>query len=66
MEENLAYIVENDLTLHSVYRELDNVKNVKVLHEAALQDLKLSDGTGNHQLTINGSLFGAKLLVSLG
>ncbi|XP_044745342.1 ubiquinone biosynthesis monooxygenase COQ6, mitochondrial [Coccinella septempunctata] len=62
-DENLAYIVENDLTLHSVYKELEN-SNVSVLNEASLQDLKLSKGTESHQLTLkDGSVFGAKLLV---
>lgn len=65
MDENLAYIVENDITLNSVYKELQNVENVEVLHEALLDDLKLSSGIENHKLTLkNGSTFSTKLLVS--
>lgn len=64
LDENLAYIVENDITLNSVYKELQNVENVEVLHEALLDDLKLSSGIENHKLTLkNGSTFSTKLLL---
>lgn len=62
----VAYIVENDLLLSAVGKELRNVNNVTVINEAKAKSYDLPlEKNRNVQVNLeNGSSFQCKLLVS--
>ncbi|XP_025833722.1 ubiquinone biosynthesis monooxygenase COQ6, mitochondrial [Agrilus planipennis] len=63
--DNVAYIVENDLLLHSVNRELAHVQNVNVLYQAIVDSLKLPDVNSDTSKVLleNGKSFTCDLLL---
>lgn len=67
LAEELAYIVENDLLLHAVDRELSSKDSVDVVHGAKVEDILLPDQQGQDaRITLqNGQRFKTKLLVSV-
>lgn len=65
LDEELAFIVENDLLLHAVSTQLSEKNCVRVINNATLKHLTLPCGLGEHsnvQLE-NGQNFRAKLLI---
>lgn len=66
LADELAYIVENDVLLHAVGTVLSEKKSVKVVNNAKVEDVVLSDVPGvNPSIHLqNGESFRAKLLVS--
>ncbi|OXU21307.1 hypothetical protein TSAR_001509 [Trichomalopsis sarcophagae] len=65
LADELAYIVENDVLLHAVDTVLSERKSVKVINNAKVEDVVLSDIPGvNPSIHLqNGESFRAKLLV---
>ncbi|KAL7298584.1 hypothetical protein TKK_0008355 [Trichogramma kaykai] len=66
LEDDLAYIVENDLLLHAVDTILSGKNSVKVINNAKIDDIILSNTTGaDSRLHLeSGESFRTKLLVS--
>lgn len=66
LSEELAYIVENDLLLHAVDKQLAEKKSVKVINNAKIENVTLSNilGIDSRVELQNGEQFNAKLLVS--
>lgn len=66
LSEELAYIVENDLLLYAVDRQLAEKKSVKVINNAKIENVTLSNTLGvDSSVTLeSGEQFNAKLLVS--
>lgn len=66
LSEVLAYIVENDVLLASVEKELKQIQNVTVINEARIKSYGLPDE--KQEITRveleNGTSFSCKLLVS--
>lgn len=62
--ETAAYIVENDLLLNSVGKELSNLSNLSVVHNAKIAEyhLPLESEFSNVKLE-NGNSYQGKLLV---
>lgn len=73
LDDDIAYIVENDVLLHAVNTELlNNAKNVDVVFEAKISDYELAKGEnkfGEESLSLvklnNGDTYACHLLVSL-
>lgn len=66
LSEDLAYIVENDLLLHAVNKQLSLKENITVVHESKITGVKLpktSDEFASVQLQ-SGKQYAARLLVS--
>lgn len=66
LSEDLAYIVENDLLLHAVNKQLSQKENVTVIHESKITDVKLPKTSAEFasvQLQ-SGKQYAARLLVS--
>lgn len=66
LDQDIAYIVENDLLLHAVDKELDNKASVKVIYNAKVDDISLPNEHGEDaKIELqNGQKFKTKLLVS--
>lgn len=66
LADELAYIVENDVLLHAVATVLSEKNSVKVINNAKVEDVVLSEIAGvNPSIHLqNGESFTAKLLVS--
>lgn len=63
--EMAAYIIENNLLLDSVGKELENIKNVSVIYNAKVTDYKLPLENDYSTLKLeNGSIYKGTLLVS--
>lgn len=64
--DKVACIVENDLILESLYKQLDNLLNVQVKNESRLESCKLpKDGAKKSEVTLkSGEQFSCDLLVS--
>ncbi|XP_070167133.1 ubiquinone biosynthesis monooxygenase COQ6, mitochondrial [Polyergus mexicanus] len=65
LSEDLAYIVENDLLLHAVNKQLSQKENVTVIHESKITDVKLPKTSAEFasvQLQ-SGKQYAARLLV---
>ncbi|CAB0038602.1 unnamed protein product [Trichogramma brassicae] len=65
LEEDLAYIVENDLLLHAVDTILSGKNSVKIINNAKIDDIILSNTTGaDSRLHLeSGESFRTKLLI---
>ncbi|EZA55835.1 Ubiquinone biosynthesis monooxygenase COQ6 [Ooceraea biroi] len=66
LSDELAYIVENDLLLHAINKQLSEKENVTVIYESKVADVKLpgtSEGYATVQLH-SGKRFRSRLLVS--
>lgn len=65
--EELAYIVENDLLLHAVNKQLSQKENVTVIYDSKVADIKLPN-TSMELATIqlqSGKCYKTRLLVSV-
>ncbi|KAL5283480.1 COQ6 family protein [Megaselia abdita] len=51
--ENVAYIIENDLVLDSVYKELESAKNVQIKNLAKIEDVDL-EGLATKSVKLKG------------
>lgn len=67
LSETVAYIVENNLLISSVLKELKYVSNVTILNEAKVKNYHLSYEDGQkHKITMeNGNEYTCNLLVCL-
>lgn len=66
LSDEVAYIVENDLLLHAVNKQLSEKENVTVIYESKVAEVKLPQilaGYSTVQLK-SGKRFKSKLLVS--
>lgn len=66
LSEELAYIVENDLLLHAINKQLSQKENVTVIHESKIIEVKLPKTSAEFasvQLQ-SGKRYAARLLVS--
>lgn len=66
LNNEIAYIVENDLLLHAVDKQLSEKDAVKVVYNAKVENISLPETPGEDSAVIlqNGGNFGTKLLVS--
>ncbi|CAK9809070.1 Ubiquinone biosynthesis monooxygenase COQ6, mitochondrial [Anthophora plagiata] len=66
LTEEIAYIVENDLLLHSVNKQLAEKENVNVIYNSKVESIKLPKQLGeNAEIQLqNGTIYKTKLLVS--
>lgn len=67
LSEPVAYVVENDLLLHAVGKELADLKNVTVMYETKAKEYllpKLEEDITSVVLT-NGQSYNCDLLVSI-
>lgn len=64
--DKVACIVENDLMLEALYKQLTNLLNVQVKNESRLESCKLpKDGSGKSEVSLkSGEQFSCDLLVS--
>jgi len=65
--KDLAYIVENDLLLHAVNKQLSEKENVTVLYESKLSNIKLPK-TSMEFVTVqvqSGEQYRTRLLVRI-
>jgi 2-polyprenyl-6-methoxyphenol hydroxylase-like FAD-dependent oxidoreductase len=64
--DKVACIVENDLILESLYKQLNNLLNVQVKNQSRLESCKLrKDGAKKSEVTLkSGEQFSCDLLVS--
>ncbi len=64
-EKNVAYIVENDLILEAVYKQLVGLENVTVKNSSRLEKCTLYKDCGQTSVTLNGGeTYNCDLLVS--
>lgn len=65
LANEIAYIVENDLVLHAVDKQLKEKSSVEVIYNAQVEDITLPAARGDDTLIKlqNGKQFKAKLLV---
>ncbi|XP_049877817.1 ubiquinone biosynthesis monooxygenase COQ6, mitochondrial [Pectinophora gossypiella] len=70
LDDDLAYIVENDLLQHSINTELSKVQNVHIVYGAKIADYELSktqpdsyDCTGSKVKMSNGDTYSCQLLI---
>lgn len=66
LAEEIAYIVENDLLLYGVNKQLKEKENVNVIYDSKVENIKLpekEDENAEVQLQ-NGKKYKTKLLVS--
>lgn len=66
LSKELAYIVENDLLLHAINKQLSEKKNVTVVYESKVANVKFSK-TLNEFTTVqlqSGKQYRTRLLVS--
>lgn len=66
LTEEIAYIVENDLLLHAVNKQLKDKENVNVIYNSKVANIKLPktlEENAEIQLQ-DGTKYKAKLLVS--
>ena len=66
LSNEIAYIVENDLLLHAVDKQLAEKNAVHVVYNAKVENIALPEAPGkDSSITLqNGGNFGTKLLVS--
>ena len=66
LSNEIAYIVENDLLLHAVDKQLSEKGTVKVVYNAKVENISLPEtpGEGSAVTLQNGGYFETKLLVS--
>lgn len=64
--KEIAYIVENDLLLHAVNKQLANKENVNVIYNSKVENIKLpKTPEENAEIQLqNGTKYKTKLLVS--
>jgi len=64
LTDELAYIVENDLLLYAIDKQVSEKENVTVIYESKVTDVKLSK-TGYSTIELkSGKRFRSELLVS--
>lgn len=66
LANEIAYVVENDLLLHAVNKQLEEKENVNVIYASKVENIKLPKTQGDDaevQLE-NGNKYKTKLLVS--
>lgn len=65
-KESVACIVENDLMLESMYCQLKDLLNVRIMNESKIQECLLpKDGVDKNEVTLkSGEKFTCDLLVS--
>lgn len=66
LSDEIAYIVENDLLLYAVNKQLEEKNSVRVIYNAKVENISLPETSGENAIVIlqNGGNFGTKLLVS--
>lgn len=66
LTKEIAYIVENDLLLHAVNKQLTDKENVNVIYNSKIENIKLPKTLEeNAQIQLqDGTKYKAKLLVS--
>jgi ubiquinone biosynthesis monooxygenase Coq6 len=64
--ESVACIVENDLMLEGMYKELENLLNIQIMNESRLENCRLpKDGADKSEVVLkSGEKFTCDLLVS--
>lgn len=65
--DDISYIIENDLIINSVNKELRDIKNLEVLYGTKVKLYNLPDGHEKHSNFIqmeNGNTYSCDLLVS--
>ncbi|KAK9878514.1 hypothetical protein WA026_022410 [Henosepilachna vigintioctopunctata] len=63
-QEDVAYIVENNVTLYGVYQELAKLDNVTVINEALISEFNLNSQKENNEVTLkNGPIYTCNLLL---
>lgn len=65
LHKELAYIVENDILLHAVNKQLSEKENVSVIYESKVTDIKLPK-TSTEFVTVqlqSGEQYKTRLLV---
>lgn len=64
--DSVACVVENDLMLESMYRQLNHLPNVQVRNDSRLQSCRLpKDGAPKSEVSLkSGEVFTCDLLVS--
>lgn len=67
LDQEIAYIVENNLLLHAIDKELENKPSVQVIYNAKVDHVSLPDNYGeNAKIKLqNGQEFQTKLLVRI-
>lgn len=66
LADEIAYIVENDLVLHAVDKQLEEKEKINVIYSSKVENIKLPKMSGEDaeiQLQ-NGKKYRTKLLVS--
>ncbi|XP_033228541.1 ubiquinone biosynthesis monooxygenase COQ6, mitochondrial [Belonocnema kinseyi] len=65
LNNEIAYIVENDLLLHAVDKQLSEKDSVKVVYNAKVENISLPETPGENSAVIlqNGGNFESKLLI---
>lgn len=62
--DNVAYIIENDLVLDSLYKELESAKNVQIKNLAKIEEVNLENDTTRSLKLKGGEELTCELLVS--
>lgn len=62
--DNVAYIIENDLILDSVYKQLGSVENVHIKNSAKIENVDLENAITRCVKLEGGDEFTCDLLVS--
>lgn len=66
--DDVSYIIENDLIIDSVNKELRNIQNLEVLYGTKVKTYDLPDGHEKHSSAVhmeNGKTYTCDLLVSI-
>ncbi|KAL3285555.1 hypothetical protein HHI36_000085 [Cryptolaemus montrouzieri] len=62
-QDNIGYIVENNVILNGIWEEVQKLGNVEVVHEALINNYKLRDKHETNELNMkNGSVYTGELL----
>ncbi|CAF4868724.1 unnamed protein product [Pieris macdunnoughi] len=67
LDDDVAYIVENDVLLHAVSKELSKSKNIETVYQAKIASYQLSQSQLSHENIVkmsNGDTYSCDLLVS--
>lgn len=66
LDDDVAYIVENDVLLHAVNTELNKSKNIETVYQAKIAGYQLSQTEDDENIVkmTNGDTYSCDLLVS--
>ncbi|XP_022116240.2 ubiquinone biosynthesis monooxygenase COQ6, mitochondrial [Pieris rapae] len=66
LDDDVAYIVENDVLLHAVTKELNKSKNIETVYQAKIAGYQLSQSQVSHENIVkmsNGDTYSCDLLI---